>query len=353
MKVYSYFYYLFLYFIFSNKYIHCEEISKNSIRIPIAYNIDVKEIYPVITSMTSIMENSDKLSHIIFYFLSNINSDNHDLSKKIFDNFCENYNNKYCEIKYIDFSGLKEKYNINIMNFNSTFYYLFLADYLPEEEKIIYLHGDTIILEDLKEMINLETEKNYYLGFLDFDIKGVEYLGINTENFINEGVTLINLKLIREKKIIISYVNFIKEKFDILKNSSQNVLNAVNYLNIGILPPRFGWLCRNLNQMKSLYKKTKNKFSEEEYDDAYGEPVILHYCGEPKPWNDGSRDKSLEWWYFANKTTVKNEIIEKYGIPKVKIKTTIGLIRNISVSSVVTASILIVVLFIISKFRKS
>ena len=49
----------------------------------------------------------------------------------------------------------------------STYYRLLLADLLPNTKRIIYLDGDTIILNDLTEMINLDMKNNNIMDFID------------------------------------------------------------------------------------------------------------------------------------------------------------------------------------------
>ena len=48
-----------------------------------------------------------------------------------------------------------------------TYYRLFLAELLPFLKRIIYLDGDTIVLSDLSEMINLDMGNNIMMGFID------------------------------------------------------------------------------------------------------------------------------------------------------------------------------------------
>ena len=85
---------------------------------------------------------------------------------------------------------------------------------------------------------------------------------------------------------------------------------------IGILPPKFGIF--NYNNLKTLYKKTKNgykykkfKYSNEQLKNAYLHPTILHCV--IKPWRNKNYERKI-WLYFAEKTLYYKEIKNKYKI---------------------------------------
>ena len=101
------------------------------------------------------------------------------------------------------------------------------------------MDSDILVFKDLEEMYNLEFNNNYILGFLDVLSNGVDYLGLKSEKYINSGVFLINLDLIRKHQkyyeMLYMYKNIKK-----LDNVDQTIFNYVFYPNIGILPSKFG-----------------------------------------------------------------------------------------------------------------
>ena len=59
---------------------------------------------------------------------------------------------------------------------------------------VIHLDGECIIYTDLYKMYNLNFQNNYVLGFYNFLVDGVDYLGIKSTVYINAGIILLNLK---------------------------------------------------------------------------------------------------------------------------------------------------------------
>jgi lipopolysaccharide biosynthesis glycosyltransferase len=110
------------------------------------------------------------------------------------------------------------------IRFSQVAFYRLLTPLFIPADKIIYLDSDVIAFDDLNEMYNLNFDNNYVLGFLDFLSHGIDYLGIRTEKYINSGVLLINLDLIRKNKkyyeIILLLNNYKK-----LENNDQTVIN--------------------------------------------------------------------------------------------------------------------------------
>lgn len=73
----------------------------------------------------------------------------------------------------------------------------------------IYFDADTLVLKDLNEMYQAKFNDNYVLGSLDYLSKGIDYLGIKSEKFINSGVLLLNLKKIKKDNKIYELLNII------------------------------------------------------------------------------------------------------------------------------------------------
>ena len=81
----------------------------------------------------------------------------------------------------------------------AAYFRLYLPNLLPNVDKIIYLDGDTITFDDLKEMYDIKMDEYYIKGFLDI---GNDNLLPNNDNYIFSGVILINLENIFEKIIL-------------------------------------------------------------------------------------------------------------------------------------------------------
>ena len=92
--------------------------------------------------------------------------------------------------------------------FTLTIYFrLFIPAMFPELDKGIYIDSDVVVLGDLAELFDIDLGDNYIGACNDKSVVDVpplarymeEYIGVKKEEYINSGVLLMNLKLLREK----------------------------------------------------------------------------------------------------------------------------------------------------------
>ena len=93
--------------------------------------------------------------------------------------------------------------------FTLTIYYrLFIAKMFPELEKGIYIDSDVVVLGDLAELYDIELGNNFIAACRDRSVSDVpplakymeECIGVSKDEYINSGVLLMNLKLLRESR---------------------------------------------------------------------------------------------------------------------------------------------------------
>ena len=183
--------------------------------IPISMSLNNDYIYPTIIAITSILENAYSYTKYDFYILytSNFLKENKDKLKKLE----KKYPNK-CSINLINMTNFKFK-NAKLSHHIKTiaaYYRLILPELLPNINKIIYLDGDTLTLDDLKEMYDINMDNYYYKGFLDIYIE--EFLP-NNNNYICSGVLLINLENLRKDDIINKMYDYMIKNNDNLETS--------------------------------------------------------------------------------------------------------------------------------------
>ena len=180
---------------FIHKLIKNNEEKKNHYNyIPVAFSVDNKYLYPLIVLLTSILLNANPSTFYLFYIMIPYNF--YSSYKKKILNLSKKY--KKCKIKFFNL-GLKYIDWSVEGNYSQTVYFrLSLPDLIKTFDKIIYLDCDTMVHKDLTELYQINMKDKYYLGFPGHE---VSYFSINgTRNFINTGVILINLKLLREIK---------------------------------------------------------------------------------------------------------------------------------------------------------
>ena len=310
---------------------YTSKLKSDNKKVHIISNLDNKYFYPSIVSINSVLRNSNKnkttiVYHILFH---------EDLSRKKI-NKLKSLLLLYptnLEMIFYNMGNLFSEYKGR--RFNNVAFYRLLAPIFIPVEKIIYLDSDVLVFKDLEEMYNLDLKNNYILGFLDILSNGVDYLGLKSEKYINSGVLLINLDLIRKHQkyyeILYMYKNNKK-----LENNDQTIINYVFYPNIGILPSKFGiFNFDSIIDIKYLYLKSiRQKINFSELIEAFKHPFLMHYvlCN-PKVWNSNtlftrkqSRNGTIYkasckkynsiWMEYARNTTFFSEIIKYYRLKR-------------------------------------
>ena len=263
-------------------YDYTDKLKSDNNKINIIINMNNKYIYPTIVSMNSVLKNSNinkttivyhvlcpeefkrgninKLKSFLFIYPSNLEMIFYNMGN-LFHNF---KNNRFSEV---------------------TFYRLLTPIFIPIK-KAIYLDSDILAFEDLEEMYLLPLKNYYVLGFLDFLSNGLDYIGLKSEKYINAGVILLNLDLIRKEKKFYDMLYMAKNNKN-LKNNDQTIINYVFYPKIGILPSKFGiFNFESIFDIKYLYMKNiRINYNLSELVESFKRPALIHYvlCN-PKVW---------------------------------------------------------------------
>ena len=294
-------------FKFNNYCIKTRFIENKKI-IDISYSTDNKYIYPTIVSMISLILNADKNTLYNIYILHS--NDFNENSKK----FLIRFQNKFdsgCRIILINmgdsYKNLKHKKRLSI----AAYYRLSLPSAFPNINKIIYLDCDTLVLGDLKELIDFDMKDNVIMGFIDYP-DSIKLLGLIKSTVICSGVLLFNLELLRKYNYSKKIDDFIAKYKSRLILDDQTILNIVMQDKLGTLPPKYGiFAFRNEEHFKNYFNKTRKlgkKYNKKDLLYAIEHPVIIHFAGI-KPFGSTKNDKrfSKVWWKFARVSGVYNK----------------------------------------------
>lgn len=180
---------------------------------------------------------------------------------------------------------------LNSGQFTKYALYRLLLPFIVEVDKILYLDADTLVLQNLEELYNMELGNNYLAAAED---KNIDYWSPNlrkaigfTQNdvYINSGVTLLNLKLLRETKKA-------DELFDTIQTVRYPVCPDQTLLN---------HLCKNqIALIDRYYNACYATFLEEPM--KFEKIKILHYIG----------NKNTNWVYDMELAEVWNHWETKY-----------------------------------------
>ena len=185
----------------------------------------------------------------------------------------------------------------------ATFYRLYIADYLTEYAKCLYIDVDVLVCKDLTELYKIELEDYYLAGVKDpgmpeFMEKGLngrdpmECMGLeDVSSYINAGVLVLNLEQLRKDNMVNRFVRTI-DKHYLLED--QGILNHCCYGRIKHLPVRYNLFNRFYDFRECLPLQVYTDWELEGAED----PVIVHLTSSMKPWNYLRIAGSVEWWGY-------------------------------------------------------
>jgi lipopolysaccharide biosynthesis glycosyltransferase len=203
-----------------------DKINSNNFKVHIMTNMNNKYIYPTIVSINSVLKNSNKKNITIVYHIlypEDLRRGNINKVKSLLYNYPNNL-----ELIFYNMGNLFSTFKRT--RFSEVTFFRLLAPLFIPEERIIYLDSDVLAFEDLSEMYQLDMNDNYIYGFLDLLSNGIDYLGLKSDKYVNAGVLLINLDLIRKNK---KYKELLSMKIynKKLNNNDQTIIASMSEIN--------------------------------------------------------------------------------------------------------------------------
>lgn len=201
-----------------------------------------------------------------------------------------------------------------------------LAEILQQEDKVIYLDGDTLVQKSLRGLYDHGLE-DYYVAavndMLDMDAAGhlilAKRIGLDREDYFNSGVMLLNLKKMRTDAVADKLVEYRKSGINYFMD--QDALNAV----LGRRRLKLPYIYNFMSTVTDAYDAdmisekffAQPKDSIEELIDA---AVVLHLTGTRKPW------KYCMPWY--SNLFLKYYEKSPYGTEKLYLKSLVKELRD-------------------------
>lgn len=299
--------------------------------IPIAV-ASSNEYVPILsTCLESIKEHSSSdYTYKINILEQNISLYNKNLLRKQFENSQINLNFINVHSRINNLSKFVDKRPFSVDTF-SRFFIPDLIDY----KKCIYIDLDTIVLEDLKKLYNINLDDKYLAASRDViflsmccDDKIKKYAKsklklTHIDNYFQSGVLLLNLEKMRTNNtstFCVEVLNKLKPYF-----ADQCVYNYIFQDEVLYLDTTWNYQTytneRKLKNLKDFItiKHLKN------YVDAFKNPKIIHFSGNCKPWFSPNEEYAEIWWKYARKTPfyelLVQEMIEHSIINEMKLLT--------------------------------
>ena len=264
------------------------------------------------TMLHSLFDNNKDCKIFIHIFHSSL--DNDDLSE--IDKTVTSYNGVLFSYK-IDTGHDSETMVKKTRLPKEAYYRLLCMDYLPKNvKKVIYLDCDIIINGSLKELYNTNMSGLMFAAAEDFvEVIGDEFnttfrqkavandLAQSTGKYVNSGVLLINLDYLRKVVTADEIIDMIEEIGHTLKYHDQDFINFVFH-----------------KYILHIDYKMYNYFPiYGDWDELRpGTPVIIHFAGPFKPWEDSYFDTCEQYVSARNNRTrpfveQAKDLYEKYA----------------------------------------
>ncbi len=267
-------------------------------------------------SLVSLFENNKSIDYICVYIIDNGISENN-------KNKLELTAKKYCrEIIFVDSINLEEITNTKVYvgRWNiGTYFRLYLASILPSKiDRVVYIDCDMIIRHSLEEVYNLDMGNCIVAGVDDCrsDLYRIEIGCRPGTAYINNGFMVIDLKKWREENVEEKFTKFISSRNGDCTYMDQAPLN-------GVLGPE-----NKIFELKPIYnsqrifydfsfkqlmklRKPEYHLSEDDYDKAICDPVIVHFTpvfiSGTRPWQLKDNHKfTSEYRYYKSISEWKN-----------------------------------------------
>lgn len=187
-------------------------------------------------------------------------------------------------------------------------YYRILASYyLPKRvNKILYLDPDLVVINRIDRLYNINLD-NYYFAAASH-VWGIVQtfnrlrLRMNKDNvYINSGVMLMNIKLLRREQDKQDVYNFIKKNAKKLMLPDQDVISGLYANKILPLDPYVYNMTEKLLNQSYFMPHINERWIEEN-------SVIIHYCGRNKPWKAKYKGSLNKFYNFYESIELKNKM---------------------------------------------
>ena len=286
--------------------------------IPVFYEGQDDLVDILATSIASICYNTE--SFIDFYILDcgmcNFN-------KKLLLSMKEKFNNFSIEFLPIDlkqFEGLKGWGPKN--EYVDCYSRLLISGLKPDLDKCIYLDTDTMALDDIKKLWDIDLEDYFYAAAPDlgctkaFQTNFVDNLHLSKDHrFPNAGVFLLNLKKWRAENIEQKILKLAKEYNEYLLTIQEDLFGLTfgsnNYKRLDL---RYNIADR----INNIHDVNAPEITDEYVENEWKHVVIQHLT-PTKPWKYlyseyGKVVKNIwAFWFFAKMTPFYEGMVAKYN----------------------------------------
>ena len=249
---------------------------------------------PTVVSAVSVFESNRDVPVCVHVLTEEVSPEN----ERLLMSAAENYPNGTVRLHNCDTYIREIRENYRPTGWKGTcnaYLYMFMEELFPDLDRILWIDGDTVNLQPLKELWETDLTGKVLGGILDIPA----FLAVapddpfwDTPFYFNGGVLLFNLQECRKRHIDAVLQDWVKKYGSSFRFPDQTLFNlAVRPEDVVRLPLRYDFpagLSDRVYQMVASYNcAEKPTFSKESVMQKRKNVVILHYIGgklPTKPW---------------------------------------------------------------------
>lgn len=268
--------------------------------VNVLYTFDNNYVQHAIASMVSICRTNSWDTALTFFVLADsLTKDNLKIVKSLEEEFP-------CKVEVAEINGFMSQFEsgFDTKGWNEVIMArLLMGRFLPASVmKVLYLDGDTIVRNSLKELWNTDLGDNCLGAVVEptVDRARMHTLGLERKPYFNSGILLVDLGLWRERHIEDKILALCAQEGDKLVAGDQDALNLVMNGEFQALSPTY-------NYSNSFYyypyellvdlEKPAHFIEAPEFRAIQESPTIIHYLGEDRPWRKGTTHRfALDYW---------------------------------------------------------
>lgn len=193
------------------------------------------------------------------------------------------------------------------------YYRIFAAKYLPDTlNTILYLDPDIIVNGSITELYRTPMDNYFFaaashVGIFMRTVNGLRLEMDEESPYINSGVMLMNLKLLRKEQRFEEVFEFIRKRKKQLILPDQDIISGLYGDKILELDTFKYNMTERLFQLHSPLDKKMN------VDWVRENSVIIHYCGRNKPWKNNYLGQ-LDLFYKEAVERMNNSIANRQAV---------------------------------------
>jgi lipopolysaccharide biosynthesis glycosyltransferase len=164
----------------------------------------------------------------------------------------------------------------------ANYFRLLLPSILDAEiRRALYLDSDTIILDDISELLAKDIEGRA-VGAVNAYSSDIHAKRLNLEYAVNSGVMIMDLAQWRSRDVHTHCFRWLVEHPELAQTVDQDAINVILSDSVFLLDPKWNFRVKSGEHIQPT------------------DPVIIHYIGPTKPWHEWyDNEYGNHYWHYA------------------------------------------------------